>query len=205
MSPKGPSEIEFGYEDNKIKTTFLITHERSPNVLGRDILGKLQLNWKYIFNSFVASEVNSTSDNVTLNKIISEYKVVFSDELGTLKDFQADIPIDPQVIPKYFCARPVPYSLKEKIKHELERLVKLGIYRPVASSEWAAPIVSAFKGNGSIRICGDYKETVNKAADFNKYPIPKTEGLRLKLQKCFFIKMRWFILASKLTRTGYFL
>ena len=57
----------------------------------------------------------------------------------------------------------------------------------MASSEWAAPIVSVFKGNGSIRICGDYKETVNKAADFNKYPIPKTEGLRLKLQKCFFM------------------
>ena len=56
---------------------------------------KLQLNWKNIFNSFAASEVSSTSDNVTLKKIISEYKVVFCDELGTLKDFQADIPIDP--------------------------------------------------------------------------------------------------------------
>ena len=56
---------------------------------------KLQLNWKNIFNSFAASEVSSTSDNVTLKKIISEYKVAFCDELGTLKDFQADIPIDP--------------------------------------------------------------------------------------------------------------
>ena len=85
MSPKGQSETEFCYEGNKIKTTFLSKDERLPNVLGRDILGKLQLNWKDIFNSFVSSEVNSTSDNVTLNKIISEYKVVFSDELGTLR------------------------------------------------------------------------------------------------------------------------
>ena len=107
VSPKCQSEIEFSYEGSKIKTTFLITDERSLNVLGRDILVKLQLNWKDIFNSFATSEVTSTSDNVTLNKIISEYKVVFSDELGTLKDFQADIPIDPQVIPKYFRARPV--------------------------------------------------------------------------------------------------
>ena len=82
-----------------------------------------------------ASEVSSISDNASLNNIISGCKVVFSDELGTLKDFQADIPIDPQVIPKYFCARPVPHSLKEKIEHELEWLVKLGIYHPVATSK----------------------------------------------------------------------
>ena len=50
VSPKGQSEIGFSYEGNKIKTTFLITDERSSNVLGRDILGKLQLNWKDIFN-----------------------------------------------------------------------------------------------------------------------------------------------------------
>ena len=61
----------------------------------------------------------------------------FSDELGTLKDFQADIQIDPQVTPKYLRAIPVPYSLKEKIEHELEPLVKLGIYHPLASSKWA--------------------------------------------------------------------
>ena len=133
VSPKGKSEIEFTYEGNKIKTAFLITEERSSNVLRRGILGKLQLNWKNIFNSFAASEVSSTSDYVTLNKIISDCKVIFSDELGTLNEFQADIPKNPQVIPKYFRALPVPYSLKEKIKHELERLVKLGIYRSVAS------------------------------------------------------------------------
>ena len=66
--------------------------------MGRDILGKLQLNWKEIFNSFVSSEV--MSDNLMLDKI-SDYKIVFSDELGTLKDFQAEIPVDPQVKPSY--------------------------------------------------------------------------------------------------------
>ena len=72
MSPKGKSNIEFTFEGNKIEATFLMTGERSPNVLDRDILGKLQLNWKNIFNSFVFSEVVSTSHIVTLNKIISD-------------------------------------------------------------------------------------------------------------------------------------
>ena len=61
--------------------------------MGRDILGKLQLNWKEIFNSVVSSEV--MSDNLTLDKILSDYKIIFSDGLGTIKDFQAEIPVDP--------------------------------------------------------------------------------------------------------------
>ena len=87
MSPKGKSDIEFTNEGNIIRTTFLITGKCSPNVLGRDILGKLWLNWENIFNLFAASEVVSTSDNVALNKVISDYRLVFYDELGTLKDF----------------------------------------------------------------------------------------------------------------------
>ena len=63
--------------------------------MSRDILGKLQLHGKEIFNSFVSSEVRP--DNLTLDKILSDYKIVFSDELGTLKDFQAQIPVDPPV------------------------------------------------------------------------------------------------------------
>ena len=63
------------------------------------MLGKLQLNWKEIFNSFVSSEV--MSDNLMLDKILYDYKFVFSDELGTLNDFQAEIPVDPQVKPIY--------------------------------------------------------------------------------------------------------
>ena len=140
------SDIEFTYEVNKIKTAFLITDEHLPNVLGREILGNLT----NIFNLFAASKISSTSDNETLNTILSDYKVVFSDDYGALKDFQANIPIDPQVTHKHFCARPVPNSLKQKIECELERLVKLGIYCPVTSSKCAVLIVPVFKGDGNI-------------------------------------------------------
>ena len=177
VSPKGKSDMKFTYEGNKIRTTFLITGERSPNVLGRDILGKLWLNCKNIFHSFAAFEVVSTSDNVALNKIIFDYKVVFFWRIGNTKRLSSRYPSRSPVTPKYFCARPVLYSLKEKIEHKLERLVKLGIYCPVAGSRWAVPIVPVFKGDGSSCICGDYKQTVNKAADCDKYRIPKVEDV----------------------------
>ena len=61
---KGQCKIEFYYENKKLKTLFLITDEKSPNVLGRDILGKLKLNWVSIFNSYVVTEkCNSNNES----------------------------------------------------------------------------------------------------------------------------------------------
>ena len=34
-----------------------------------------------------------------------------------------------------------------------------------------------FKGDGSVRICGDSKQSVNEAGDCNRYPIPKAEDI----------------------------
>ena len=115
VHPKGQCEIEFSYENKKLKTFFLITDKKSPNVLGRDILGKLRLNWEKIFQSYVVTE-NCISEKESLNKITSEYESVFSNELGILKNVEVEIPIQPNVNPKFFRACPVPYSLKDKIE-----------------------------------------------------------------------------------------
>ena len=44
-------------------------------------------------------------------------------------------------------------------------------------SDWAAPIVPVVKRDGTIRICGDYKLTVNQAATTDAYPLPRIEDL----------------------------
>ena len=44
-------------------------------------------------------------------------------------------------------------------------------------SEWAAPIIPVMKLDGSIRICGDYKLTINRAAKPDVYPLPRVEDL----------------------------
>ncbi len=78
--------------------------------------------------------------------------------------------VDSQVQPRFYRPRNVPYSLKEKVESELDRLEKEGVIEKIRSSKWAAPIVSVVKQNGSIRICGDYKMTINQAEIPDSYP-----------------------------------
>ena len=105
------------------------------------------------------------------------YSDVFNSGLGTMKRMEARINVDKGAKPIFHKARPVPYSIKEKIETELERLVSENTFQPVEYSEWASSIVPMEKSDGSIRICGDYKVSINKIAKRYKYPVPKTEDL----------------------------
>ena len=71
----------------------------------------------------------------------------------------------------------MPYCLKEKVEKELDHLVDMNIITPVSFSDWAAPIVPVIKQDGTIRLCGDYKVTVNQAAKTESYPLPRIEDL----------------------------
>ena len=51
------------------------------------------------------------------------------------------------------------------------------IITPVSFSDWAAPIVPVIKQEGTIKVCGDYKVTVNQAARTESYPLPRIEDL----------------------------
>ena len=74
-----------------------------------------------------------------------------------------------------------PYAIKEKIEKELNKLVQEGILQPVELSEWAAPIVPVVKPDQSIRICGDFRLTVNQALETEWYPLPKNEDILASL------------------------
>ena len=68
--------------------------------------------------------------------------------------------------------------MREKVETELDRLLAKGIVEPVKFADWAAPIVPVMKRDKeSVRICGDYKLTVNVASKLEQYPIPHVEDL----------------------------
>ena len=50
-------------------------------------------------------------------------------------------------------------------------------------SDWATPVVPLVKGDGSIRICGNYKVTINRVANVESYPLPRIDDLLAGLAK----------------------
>ena len=89
----------------------------------------------------------------------------------------ACLQLKPGFRPKFHKARPVPFALKQSIERELDHLEGEGIIEKVTHSQWAAPVVPVPKGDGRIRLCGDYKVTINPALEVDKYPLPKPNDL----------------------------
>ena len=112
-----------------------------------------------------------------LQALLQQYSTVFNDETGRFQGVEAKIVVDPAVPPKFCRARTVPHALKPKVEIELKRLQQTGIIKPIEHSDWAAPIVPVVKKDGSVRICGDYHLTVNRAAKPDTYPLPRIDDI----------------------------
>ena len=149
----------------------LVVNGKGPSLLGRDWLRELRLDWREIH------AVTSTLGSLTLQGLLEQHANVFRDELGTVRGVTAKLHVDPQARPRFYRPRPVPYAMRQKVELELERLERAGVIEPVQFSDWAAPIVPVVKTDGSIRICGDYKLTVNQVAKLDTYPLPRIEDL----------------------------
>ena len=72
--------------------------------------------------------------------------------------------------------------MKEAVEAEIDRMEKDGILKSVPYSEWASPIVIVPKPDGTIRICADYKRTVNPVIKNDTYPQPTPKELFSKIQ-----------------------
>ncbi|KAL0202697.1 hypothetical protein M9458_000715, partial [Cirrhinus mrigala] len=114
---------------------------------------------------------------MTAQQVLSRHKEVFKEELWTLKGTTATLHVPNDASPRFYRPRVVPYALKTKVEEEINRLLRDKIISPVKYSEWAAPVVPILKPDGSIRLCGDYKLTVNRVSTLEKYPVPRVEDL----------------------------
>ena len=79
-----------------------------------------------------------------------------------MKGYQAKIYVDRDAVPRFHPARSVPYALRDKVDHELKKLLDEGTLEPVEIAEWVAPIVTVLKqDNSTVRICGNFSITIN--------------------------------------------
>ena len=168
LSIAGVAEVVVSYKSQTARLPLLVVNAKGPNLLGRNWLQVIKIDW---------GEIHNVRVNKNLEELLEKHRVLFQDELGTLKGVFAKFSVDPLVSPRFYKARSVPYVLKDKIEMELRRLETSGVIRPVPFADWAAPIVPIVKEDGTVRICGDYKLTVNQASKLESYPVPRVEDL----------------------------
>ena len=153
----------------------LIVQGAGPSLLGRDWLRVVKLDWRNIAKVAKVSQSSSLESRVAVLR--DRYREVFSESLGTIAPFQAKLSVNDGARPKFFKPRPVPFALRERVEQELDRLERDGVLERTHYSEWAAPIVAVPKSDGKIRLCGDYKVTVNPVLDVDQYPLPKPDDI----------------------------
>ncbi|KAL0148659.1 hypothetical protein M9458_055986, partial [Cirrhinus mrigala] len=170
LEVKGRIFVEVLFKGTQNTLPLFVIGGQGTSLLGRDWFDALGISIEGVHRvQFQAME-----------EILTEYAEVFQD-IGVCRMPPISIDIDSTVTPRFFKARPVPFALRPQLDEELDKLVAQGIFEPVRHAKWATPIVAVAKKDGGLRICGDYRCTVNTAVKPDVYPIPTASELFSKL------------------------
>ena len=171
MPVAGEMNVDVKHGLQTANLTLTVVEGSGPSLFGRDWLGQLQLDWKTIGLARLSEQ------DTQIEALKKKYDKVFSPGLGTMLHFKARLHLQPGAKPVFFRPRSIPFAIKETVEKELDRLKAEGIIEKVDRSEWAAPIVPIPKGDGHLRICGDYRVAVNPLLVVDQHPLPKPEEL----------------------------
>ncbi|KAL5496662.1 hypothetical protein EMCRGX_G012995 [Ephydatia muelleri] len=177
MKVIGEAELNVTYKQSKHLLRLFVVEGCGPSLLGRNWLSKFRIDWKSLGIGMVKCFGVSSVDS-----LLQKYADLFVDEMSEIKSFKAKLRVKANAVPRFHRARPIPFSLKEAVGKELDRLETIGVLQKVTHSAWAAPIVVVPKKDGRLRICGDFKVTVNTVLDIDKYPLPKPDDLFAALE-----------------------
>ncbi|XP_065323084.1 uncharacterized protein LOC135930230 [Gordionus sp. m RMFG-2023] len=142
-------ELDNGKKDIPVLQNFLAKFVRKKEKKkinggeGKEQLSNLE-NWKLA----VAVLMNSHSE-------------IFEEKLGCLVDYEVDIRLKEGFVPQYCPVRRVPFEWRAEMEKELDNWVRDGIICPIGYSEWATPLVPVRKAYGKLRLCADFRVTLN--------------------------------------------
>lgn len=183
MDVAGQILVDVEHNGQQATLPLLVVRAESyaPPLLGRSWLTKIRLDWSTLFSPPI-SQVSVDQDNdVRVERLKEQYREIFKPEPGTVKGVNAKLYLKENVKPVFQRAHPVPYALRPVVEEELKGMESDGVLKPIEVSDWATSIVCVPKTDGSVRICGDYKGTVNPATQTEQFPIPTLEEIRGKV------------------------
>ena len=165
-------------DTSKSATLPIYVSHRGVNIIGRD--GLVQLSICVTPTQFGTTAVVNTQVD-KLQDILEIHADIFKEGLGCCNKVTATLTLQDEAMPKFCKPRRLPFAIKPTVGAELDQLEKNGVIEKVSQSDWATPIVVVRKPGGKIRVCGDFKVTVNPVLKNDVYPLPLLEELFHKL------------------------
>lgn len=158
---------------------YIVKGRRRP-LLGREWIRQLPNELDFLTCKASVNYVETSVQN-KFHMLLDKFKKRGVSEILPIKGIQATLVMKPNVSPVFMRARSVPFKLLSLVEQELVDLEKAGIIEKVHTSKWATPVVPILKKNGRIRLCGDYKVTVNPHLKVDDHPLPTIDELLVKL------------------------
>ena len=154
--------VEYGNQRRELPL-LIVTGQQRPSLFGRDWLHSIQIEWTEVHQIRRGQEAD----------IVNRFPLVFQKGVGTIKGYKADIRLKEGAKPIFKKSRSVAYALQPLLEAELDQMQRDGILEPVENSDWATPLVIVPKNNGRIRVCGDFKVTINQCWRLSYTPCPQ--------------------------------
>ena len=177
----GTAKVDVQYDQQKVKNlSITIVKGHGQTLLGLDWLKHLTLDWQNIFKVLKLSKDTETP----LSNVLSQFKKVFEEGLGTVINAKAVLTLKTDATPKFLAPRPIPYALRSSVEQEIKRLEADNAWERVTYSDWATPLVPIAKSDGGVRLCGDYKVTLNPQLQVAQHPLPNPTDMFAALAGC---------------------
>lgn len=173
LSIMGTANVRVRHKSKDYVLPLVVTKGAGASLLGRNWFAALKIRL-YGLNQV------KTSDS--LDGILAAHEAVFNVDITGHNGPPVKLELRENATPHFLKARPVPFAVRSAVEAELQMLQTQGIIAPVQHSDWATPVVVVRKKDGSIRLCGDYRSTINKEAKPAIYPMPTVSEILTNLQ-----------------------
>jgi hypothetical protein len=170
----GKGRAVFKRRNHATEDVFYVATRGSLNLLSYPTMQRLGL---YIAGAealnAISTEHPSTS-NIKTDTVA--FPDVFKEGLWQCTVTKATLTLKQSATPVYRRARPVLYASLPTVEQELDRLLNLGVIKPVRHADWVAPAMVVKKPDGSARLCVDFS-TLNDALQLQQHPLPVPEDI----------------------------
>lgn len=160
----------------------LNTLRERPPLIGRTWLNILFPNWKCLLREKMLG-IDLVSEIVDEDVIVlrKEFEKCFQPHSNPISDFKVHLRLKEGARPQFRKPSTIPFKLKDQVREKFRDMLERDIVKKVVYSDWASQIVLADKKDGTVRVCCNYKPTLNPWLEGNGYPIPKIDEILFTL------------------------